>query len=170
VDSVPGSVSFFNYVNSLKDKKGRKIDIFYISNRKDSIPVIRSTENQMKQLGFPQLVDSQFLFAGSTSSKEPRRQKVAATHNIVLLLGDNLIDLNAAFDNTAANPDRRLQQVNDRYAEWGSKYIVFPNAEYGDWEAALYPNGRYDKLGKEQTDRINALKTAHFTPDSSSHN
>ena len=30
-DSVPGSVSFFKYVDKLRDRLGRKIDIYYLS-------------------------------------------------------------------------------------------------------------------------------------------
>jgi 5'-nucleotidase (lipoprotein e(P4) family) len=163
--AVPGSVDFFKYVDALRDRRGRKIAIYYVSNRRDTVTIVDSTMSQMRLLHFPQLTDSQFLFqpTGSPSSKEPRRNKIAASHSIILLLGDNLIDLTAAFDNTAIDPQRRLRMVDSLHADWGKKYIIFPNAEYGDWEAALYPGGKYPHtLGEEWKYRRQALDSVHF--------
>jgi 5'-nucleotidase (lipoprotein e(P4) family) len=110
-------------------------------------------------------VDSQFLFQpkGAPSSKEARRQKITGSHNIILLLGDNLIDLTAVFDGTASDPQNRSRMVDSLKEDWGKKYIVFPNAEYGDWEKALYPDGKYPHtLGEERKYRRQALDSLHF--------
>jgi len=114
----------------------------------------------MISLGFPQIERTHFLFKPSAakSSKEARRQLVAAGHTIIELLGDNLIDLSKLFDNTASDSTTRRKRVDSLTAEWGNKYIVFPNAAYGDWEEALYKNGTYDSLYKEKAMRIQDLK------------
>src|ERR1700761_3674856 len=77
--AVPGSIGFFQYVDRLKDKKGRKITIYYVSNRTSKPEVITATKNAMKDLNFPQLIDSQFLFraSGAPNSKEARRQQIS---------------------------------------------------------------------------------------------
>jgi 5'-nucleotidase (lipoprotein e(P4) family) len=162
--SVPGSVDFFKYVNSRRDRKNRKITIFYISNRTNTPAIVNATMHQMDVLGFPQLVDSQFRFKlkDSTSSKEGRRLQVEQAYEVAVLLGDNLIDLSGAFDNTADTPALRLARVDSLRDAWGDKYIVFPNAEYGDWEKALYPNGKYTQLSAEKADRLKQLKSAHW--------
>lgn len=163
--AVPGSVAFFNYINSIKDKKGRKIAIYYISNRTNTPAIVDSTISQMGYLHFPQLTESQFLFKDkdSTSSKEGRRAQVSQHHDIIVLLGDNLIDLSATFDSTVTHPEERIKRVDSLTTAWGAKYIVFPNAEYGDWEQALYPNGKYTNLSVEQKDRVSDLTSSHYT-------
>jgi 5'-nucleotidase (lipoprotein e(P4) family) len=142
-DSVPGSVSFFNYVNS------RKIDIFYVSNR--STDVLDTTINNMRKLGFPQLDKSHFYFRDAESSKEKRRQEIARTHTIVVLLGDNLIDLDARFDKLSTG--ERKKETDSLRPMWGDRYIVFPNAVYGDWENALY----YDYQREHNGERLSQV-------------
>jgi 5'-nucleotidase (lipoprotein e(P4) family) len=137
-DSIPGSVSFFNYVNS------RKIDIFYVSNR--AIEVLDTTINNMRKLGFPQLDKSHFYFRTAESSKEKRRQEIAKTHKIIVLLGDNLIDLDARFDKLSTS--ERRKQTDSLKTQWGDRYIVFPNAVYGDWENALYYDYQREHAGE----------------------
>jgi 5'-nucleotidase (lipoprotein e(P4) family) len=161
--AVPGSVDFFNFVDRLKDKRNRKITIYYISNRSASAPIVASTMNQMKNLGFPQLVDSQFMFKTSTNSKQPRRDTVMAYHKVIVLLGDNLIDLSASFDGIDGDSAERRARVDRFRDSLGKQCIMFPNAEYGDWEQTLYPNGQYPKtLLQEQVYRKSDLDSIHF--------
>jgi 5'-nucleotidase (lipoprotein e(P4) family) len=132
-DSVPGSVSFFSYAH------GKGVDVYYISNRDASDSALRGTMKNMRSLGFPFTSDADtghFLFRTTTSSKEGRRHQVAASHNIVLLLGDNLSDADSSFDSKPA--DVRIKEVDRLRQHWGERYIVFPNATYGDWEFTLY--------------------------------
>ncbi|HXB90728.1 MAG TPA: HAD family acid phosphatase, partial [Puia sp.] len=158
---VPGSVDFFKYVDGLRDLRKRKLHIYYVSNRTDTPTIVEGTRQRMHALGFPQTDDaSNFRFQpkGSTSSKEPRRLQIAETDTIMLLLGDNLIDLSKVFDGTAADSATRMRRVDSMAGSWGKQYIVFPNAEYGDWEKTLYPGGKYLRLGDEQGIRKKDLK------------
>lgn len=156
--AVPGALSFFNYVDQQKDRHGRNlIDIYYVSNRKDTLPVITATKKNMDSLGFPQTQQQHFLFDPSKDpSKESRRQNIQRDHKIILLLGDNLPDFDAAFDNIMTNPDERTKRVDSLAGKFGDRYIIFPNAEYGDWEGALY-KGKYGKLSEERKMRKEAL-------------
>ena len=132
-DSVPGSVSFFKYCAK------NKVDIYYISNRDASAPVISATRRNMDSLGFPQCEEkdtSHFLFKTNKSSKQDRRDTVQKYRDVIVYLGDNLADHDAAFDNPTK--DSRRTAVDKLTSVWGSKYIVFPNADYGDWENVLY--------------------------------
>jgi 5'-nucleotidase (lipoprotein e(P4) family) len=90
----------------------------------------------MKALGFPQLEASHFMFRGSVSSKQPRRDSIAKTHEIVLLCGDNLNDFDSVFEKKTNQV--RSKYVDDATAKWGTHYIALPNAIYGDWDLALY--------------------------------
>jgi 5'-nucleotidase (lipoprotein e(P4) family) len=138
--AVPGSVDFFNYVK----KKG--VDIFYITNRTDSLKYKNSTRINMRHLGFPYTDttdNGHFRFQGASDppSKELRRQKVEDTCSVIVLLGDNLIDLDKAFDQVNKeylSSEQRSHKVDSMKSVWGGKYIVFPNAIYGDWESTFY--------------------------------
>jgi 5'-nucleotidase (lipoprotein e(P4) family) len=144
--AVPGSVAFFNFANDLNSKLKKKIDIFYVSNR--NISLVGPTMDNMQALGFPQVIASHFLFSVDSKkpSKEGRRQLIEKNHYVIVLLGDNLIDLDSTFDsdNHKLTEGERRAKVDGLAENWGGKYIVFPNAIYGDWEGALY-NFNYPK-------------------------
>jgi 5'-nucleotidase (lipoprotein e(P4) family) len=150
-DTVPGSMEFFNYVDSLSQHGPKKIDIYYISNRDTSM--VSYTMTNMKNLGFPQCDDpSHFKFKSNTSSKEARRQEVLKDHQVVVLLGDNLIDLDAHFDGYQQTSEQRKTQVYSLKDRWGDLYIVFPNSDYGDWESYLYHQYRLEHNGIPPSD------------------
>jgi 5'-nucleotidase (lipoprotein e(P4) family) len=117
----------------------------------------------MKRLGFPQVSEEHFKLRTTTSSKEERRMEIAKNYKIVALLGDNLVDMNAAFDKA---PENERQHVADSLRlVWGDHYIVFPNATYGDWENALYmdyrkahPTEKIISLDSIYAIRVRALK------------
>jgi 5'-nucleotidase (lipoprotein e(P4) family) len=70
------------------------------------------------------------------STKEPRRAKVAEDYKIVMLLGDNLNDFAECFE--VKDNQKRRDAVVDMRQEWGRRFIVIPNAIYGEWERGIY--------------------------------
>jgi 5'-nucleotidase (lipoprotein e(P4) family) len=142
-DSIPGSVKFFNWAY----QKG--FHIYYISNRPDDPAIIDSTRTQMSYLHYPFTSNAKynqfFLFShNKQNTKQPRRDYVANHFgdHIVLLLGDNLADLQTAFDrerDVVYLADSVRWKLVDKFGQdWGRKYIVLPNAYYGDWEGGFY--------------------------------
>lgn len=144
--AVPGSVDFFKYVDGLNKGAKRRFDIYYISNRKSDSTIIRATMENMDRLGFPESKwpadTAHFLFSvNGEFSKQRRRDSVRKkVDSIVLLLGDNLVDLDSAFDHhdKLGTIDYRNDRVENMKDVWGGRYIVFPNAYYGDWESVMY--------------------------------
>ena len=126
-DTVPGAPSFFKYAAS----KG--VEVFYITNREERER--SSTLLNLKKFNFPNTDETHLITKQTTSSKEARRVQVAATHDIILLLGDNLADFSAMFDKKTV--DERSQNVNTLATEFGKRFIVLPNPVYGDWESSL---------------------------------
>ena len=53
-----------------------------------------------------------------------------AAHHIAMLLGDDLNDISQTFSDSANAIDRVALTI-DHIENWGSKWIVFPNAVYG---------------------------------------
>ncbi|TMI64358.1 MAG: 5'-nucleotidase, lipoprotein e(P4) family [Bacteroidetes bacterium] len=135
---VPGAVEF------LQKAKQKGITIFYISNRDTT--EVKSTLLNLQKLKLPNADAAHMLFLSGTSSKEARRQLVMKKYNVVMLLGDNLNDFMQAFEKK--NITDRFAETDKVKAEWGKKFIVIPNAAYGEWENAIYDYER--NLSPEQ--------------------
>lgn len=127
-DTIPGALNFLRYAAS------QGVQVFYITNREQHER--SGTLSNLQKFGFPNADETHLLTKAGTSGKEQRRQNVAATHDVVLLLGDNLSDFSFLFDKK--NPEERFASTNGVAAEFGNRFIVLPNPVYGDWELALY--------------------------------
>ncbi|HEY5407067.1 MAG TPA: 5'-nucleotidase, lipoprotein e(P4) family, partial [Ginsengibacter sp.] len=141
-DTVPGSLSFLKYASS----KG--IEIFYVTNRGERERDF--TLKNLQKFNFPNADNAHLFLLKNTSSKEDRRQNIAANYTIVMLMGDNLGDFSSLFDKKSS--DERNQNVNTLAAEFGSRFIILPNPVYGDWENSLY-NYNYS-LTEAQKDSV----------------
>jgi 5'-nucleotidase (lipoprotein e(P4) family) len=170
-NALPGAVAFFIYA------KSRGVHIYYVSNRDATDAVANAIRTRMDSLGFPDCKPgdtAHFRFLpvkAPTGSKETRRQAITKTDSIIVLLGDNLIDVDKAFDKksrlTQTN-ELRIHEVDSLHDRWGTRYIVFPNAVYGDWENALYvayqarhPGVKLNQRLKDSLRRA-LLQGAHF--------
>jgi 5'-nucleotidase (lipoprotein e(P4) family) len=148
-EALPGAVEFLRYAVS------NGVDVFYVSNRR--VDQIKVTAKNLAACGFPQAVPSHMLFKERESTKEPRRQTILKTHNIILLLGDNLNDFADVFE--GKNVQERAEAVDKLKEEFGRRFIVLPNPIYGDWEGALYDyNYRLSAVEKDQR-RKQALRS-----------
>ncbi len=145
--AVPGSVDFLNYAKNLG------VEIFYVSNVPDSFKQV--TIDGLKSNGFPDSNAEHVMLITDSNSKEPRRQKVAETHRIVMLIGDSLNDLSRAFEGRSV--DERFTEVEKARAMWGTRFIVIPNAIYGAWENAIYEGQRLGESAKKSK-RIETLE------------
>lgn len=148
-DSIPGSVSFLKYADA------RGMAIYYVSNR--SVEDLEPTMRNMQALGFPQVDSTHYFLKEETSDKEARREKVRENGEIVLYFGDNLGDYMNIFDNQAT--DTRYADVDSLRADFGSTFILLPNAMYGTWEGAIYKFDRGLTDKQEYDERMNALRT-----------
>jgi 5'-nucleotidase (lipoprotein e(P4) family) len=148
--AVPGAVEF------LQAAKQKGISIFYISNRDTG--EVTSTLLNLQKLQLPDADTAHMLFLLNTSSKEVRRQKVMQDYEVILLMGDNLTDFTTAFEKKPI--DVRKQETDKVREEWGRKFIVLPNATYGEWENALYDYDR--KLTPEQQEEKRRAKLTGY--------
>jgi len=127
-EAIPGALEFLRYAES------RKVDVFYITNRKEKYRA--QTLKNLQQLNFPNATDDHLMLRGETSSKKTRRENVATSHLIVMLIGDNLNDFSEVFEKKKM--EERFDLTDKFQKEFGQKFIVLPNAMYGEWEGALY--------------------------------
>jgi 5'-nucleotidase (lipoprotein e(P4) family) len=141
-DTVPGALSFLKYAAA----KG--VQVFYITNR--ATPERAATLQNLQHWGFPNADDGHLLLKTAGSGKEARRRQVLQTHDIIMLLGDNLSDFSEIFDKQPYL--HREQLANSNGAVFGRRFIVLPNAMYGDWQSALYDYKH--QLSPQQQDSI----------------
>lgn len=139
---LPGSLDFFNYASA----KG--VIVFYITNRKEKER--NATLSNLKKYNYPFADDTHLILRQSLSSKESRRQAVAEKYNIIMLIGDNLSDFSTLWDNKST-PERN-KNVEQAQTDFGKKFIVLPNPNYGGWEDAIYDN-KYN-LSPAQKDSV----------------
>jgi 5'-nucleotidase (lipoprotein e(P4) family) len=143
--SVPGALEFLQYAGS----KG--IKVFYITNRKEKLR--KATLQNLVNLGFPNADDEHLLMQMDESSKKTRREKVAETYAIIMLIGDNLNDFSDVFEKKSI-PERF--EISDKHKDdFGNIFIVLPNAMYGEWESALY-NYDYSQSPKDRAEIRNS--------------
>lgn len=129
--AVPGSVEFLRYAAA------RGVRVFYITNRKENQK--QGTATNLKKLGFPDVSDQTLLIQTdpNNSSKEPRRKSVGAKYRIVLLMGDDLNDFAAVFENSKTVKNR-IEAAEQNKEQFGQRFIMLPNAMYGNWVGAIY--------------------------------
>ena len=142
--ALPGAVEFLRYANS------RGVRVFYITNRR--VAEKDGTARNLKALGFPDVTDETLLVRTDGSTKEPRRQSVAAKYRIVLLMGDNLNDFAEVFEQSKTI-DSRLTAAQQNQNQFGSRFIVLPNPMYGAWEDAVYGAGGLNDQQKAEKRR-----------------
>ncbi len=145
---VPGALEFLQYA------KSRGIYIYYISNRDTT--EVNSTVANLRAYQFPDADREHMIFMARTSSKEERRLSVAKTHRVVMLLGDNLNDFTQLFEKKPN--DERMAEADKVKGEWGAKFIVLPNATYGEWENAAYDYQRNLTPAQKNEKLIGKLK------------
>lgn len=129
-DTLAGACSFFQFAAT------HHIEIFYVSNRSEAER--SGTRQNLQRFGFPFADDQHILLRQESSSKEVRRLAIADRYEVILLLGDNLADFSALFDKKSE--EDRSNQVDRLSEEFGRRFIILPNANYGGWEDAIYLN------------------------------
>lgn len=148
---IPGAPDFLRYAHS------RGVRVFYITNRK--IAEKDGTARNLKTLGFPEVNDETLLVRTDTENdtKEPRRQSVGSHYHVVLLMGDNLNDFSDVFEKSKTVA-ARLEATEKNRSQFGTHFIVLPNAMYGDWENAVYDYNFKLSSAEKQAKRRALLK------------
>lgn len=124
---TPGSLEFLKYAAT----KG--VETYYISNRSTS--ALAQTLKNLKNLDFPFADEEHILLKSETSIKTERRNKVLKTHDILVLVGDNLGDFDEFLEDRST--DFGFSKVDKMQAQFGQRFIILPNPMYGSWEKEI---------------------------------
>ncbi len=147
-EAVPGALDFTKYA------RANGVSVFYITNRKQHLRDV--TIENLRKLGFPHADTTHVIMRTSEISKEGRRNDLLEKYHIALLCGDNLSDFSYVFDEVPNS--LRKTEASRLQEEFGSKFIVLPNAMYGDWELEIYKRQKQQSDSVKSMKRINALQ------------
>ena len=134
-----GALEFCKYA------KEKGVEIFYVSNRSEKS--IDATLENLKNAGFPYADKKHIYLKTTTSDKTERRNKILKNYDVILYLGDNLRDFDETFGGRGADFGFGITKENKE--TFGTKFIVFPNPMYGEWEKGLY-KGDFSKSDEEK--------------------
>ena len=152
-EAVPGALEFTRRADRLG------IAVFYVTNRR--APQETATRANLERLGFPVRDAPDVLLMRDersewTRAKSSRREVVAATHRVLMLIGDDLNDFADADGLTVAERDS-LALLHGAF--WGERWRVLPNPTYGSWERSLFGSD----FGMDREERT-MMKETHLEP------
>lgn len=125
---VPGAIQFIKFA------RAEGVKVIFVSNRR--VAELENTMKNLEKLGLNELDSNDFFLRSEEGSKANRRKKVSENYEILMLFGDNLADFTELFDKQPLN--KRTVLVDSLRTEFGSYFMVLPNALYGEWEGALF--------------------------------
>jgi acid phosphatase len=133
--AVPGAAEFVDAA------RRRDVHVFFVTNRKAkeearTIVNLDALLAAKTDAGDVLCVEEQ----GWDRNKSARRKFVAATHRILMLVGDDLND----FLSPSAVPAERVALAQEHTAWWGDRWVLIPNPVYGNWDQILYPGLKDD--------------------------
>ena len=127
----PGALEF------LRSARKAGCEVFYVTNR--DVRERASTLKNLNDHGFPDADEAHLLLMEGSSDKTERRARVRATHDVVLLVGDQLRDFDERFKDRSVNDGRNTV---DAMADSLSRYfILLPNPMYGTYRDAIQGKG-----------------------------
>jgi acid phosphatase len=134
--AVPGATEF------LKSAHASGVVPFFVTNRVcDAANAADNTAVMLMKLQFPFAPERLLCKArlSDSSDKSPRRARVASTHRVLLILGDDLNDFVTVAGSTGvqAQLSQRDRAVQNHRPYWGTRWFMLPNPVYGSWERVI---------------------------------
>ena len=147
---VPGSLAFCTYALS------RDVAVIFVTNNRETLKL--AVTAALRRHGYPVEDDgSNVVTRSDVRDKGPRRRAVAATHRILLMVGDDGNDF--ASDLGGGTVAERAAVVERYEANWGRTWFMLPNPMYGTWENALFEGLAAETAQERLAAKRNLLET-----------
>ncbi|MBT8147790.1 MAG: acid phosphatase, partial [Gammaproteobacteria bacterium] len=126
----PGALSFlrFCYENN--------VEVFYVTSRDQGVDTYSLALQNLVTAGFPYADADHLTVLRETSNKEEVQAQIRESHDVVVMLGDNLNDFSRRYYVTDA--DQRIAMMRRDSALYGGRYVLFPNPTDGHWMRAIF--------------------------------
>jgi len=130
------------------------VTVFFVTNRPceiiegvdDPCPQKKSTIDDIAEVGVETDTDHVLLSQeqGWNREKSVRRDYIAKTHRVIMLIGDDLVDFlpcvrrkpHAPCKNTAT-AEYRYAMVEEHAPMWGNGWYILPNPMHGSWTTVV---------------------------------
>ncbi|MDH4109098.1 MAG: acid phosphatase [Gammaproteobacteria bacterium] len=130
VTAVPGALDFLRHCESVG------VEVFYVTNRDQGERTYDYALGQLRHLEFPWADEAHLTVYRDTSDKSATREQLAASHDLLLMLGDNLNDYKR--DYYVADVDERYALMERDRLEYGVEFVLLPNPTDGHWVRAIF--------------------------------
>ena len=130
ITAVPGSNDFFDYCES------KDVEVFYVTNRNQGERTFEYALAHLRHVKVPYARDENLFVFRESSDKSPARRKIEETHEVALMLGDNLNDYRR--DYYVKDVDERMALMERDRDDWGTIFILVPNPTDGHWVRAIF--------------------------------
>lgn len=131
VSAAPGALEF------LKFCADSNVDVFYVTSRDQGEATLEIALSNLRSIGAPQVNEQHVTALRESSNKEIRQDEIMQTHNVVVMLGDNLNDFRRKYY-IRGDVDARIAAMEEDSHLFGIEYIMFPNPTDGHWLAAIF--------------------------------
>lgn len=133
------------------------VKVFFVTNREAKVEA--ATRHNLVSEGLmdendPDLILSKNERNNWTSDKASRRRFVAQKYRVLLLVGDDLNDFLSAKNLTIQQRNRLFLAHQEN---WGQRWFVLPNPNYGSWEQATIGNDYRAPLKKKRELKLQTL-------------
>lgn len=143
--AIPGVVSFVDIARSMG------VTIFFVTNRpcepiegnEHPCPQEKTTIDDLAEIGISADADHVMLSGERPDwgrEKQVRREYIAETHRIVMLIGDDLSDFvpcvrkkPAGACTIPATEESRIKALEKTREFWGNGWYILPNPMHGSW-------------------------------------
>ena len=127
---VPGALAFLEHCQA------NDVEVFYVTNRDQGDSTFDYALRQLQYFNLPYADADHLRVFRETSNKKPARDAISQSHELVLLLGDNLNDYKR--DYYVADVDERFNLMERDRDDYGDRFILLPNATDGHWVRAIF--------------------------------
>ena len=131
VTAAPGAIDFLNFCAS------NGVEVFYVTSRDQGEPTLDIAMSNLNHVGAPFVDASHVTALRESSNKEVRQDEIMQSHEVVVMLGDNLNDFRRKYY-IRDDVDGRLAAMEEDRDRFGMEYILFPNPTDGHWMAAIF--------------------------------
>jgi len=127
--AAPGAITFLQFCHMAN------VRVFVVTSRDQGDKTFDIALANIEAAGLPYVERDHLTVVTGGSNKEPFQADLARTYDVVAYLGDNLNDFKRAYYLTSVE-SRRTRMAEDQ-AEFGRKFILFPNPTDGHWIRAI---------------------------------
>ena len=130
ISAIPGAKRFLDHCYD------KNVEVFYVTNRNQGENTYQYALDQLQYLKFPYADEQHLTVYRESSNKMPSKKAISESHELVLILGDNLNDYKR--DYYVKDVDERFDIMSDDRDDYGDKFIILPNPTDGHWVRAMF--------------------------------